>query len=161
MPQITVKSEVTYDVADYGTPMGIDEIRSLVSRSGSHFFDRDTMRFFKSRVDYAVYTGKDGWYFVTSEKHVSAYLHINEPRLYTVRCLRLENYDGTPGIELYELENFQHYRSLNTARTAARHAAKHGAKICSACRLRLVSDPARQHCAECEERERKHLAADR
>lgn len=31
--------------------MDIDEIRSLVSRSGSHFFDRDTMRFFKSRVD--------------------------------------------------------------------------------------------------------------
>lgn len=86
MPTITIVNSRTLDVPEYGKPMHPDELRDLVTRSGSHFFDRDTMRWFKSRLE-DVYAGPDGWYFVTSEKHEGPSIggrRINEPRLYTV-----------------------------------------------------------------------------
>lgn len=49
-------------------PMGTTEIQAAVKARGSHFFDRGTMRFFRSRVLSGVYKGPGGVYFVTSEQ---------------------------------------------------------------------------------------------
>lgn len=59
----------------------VDDIKTACAMNGSHFFDRDTMRFFRSRVLGDVYQGPGGIYFVTSEKYGDA-----SPRKYTVRC---------------------------------------------------------------------------
>jgi hypothetical protein len=50
------------------TTWTIDAIRSAMQASGSHWFDPDTMRFFKSRVLEPCYQGPGGVYFVTTEK---------------------------------------------------------------------------------------------
>jgi hypothetical protein len=48
-----------------------------------HFFDRDTMRFFKSRISDVVYNNDFAVYFVTSEQFVST--GYAKKRAYTVR----------------------------------------------------------------------------
>lgn len=46
----------------------INKIQDEMNRSGSHWWDRDSMRFFGTRVSEKVYQGSGGVYFVTSEK---------------------------------------------------------------------------------------------
>ncbi len=46
----------------------INKIQNEMNASGSHWWDRDTMRSFKCRVAEQVYEGPGGIYFVTSEK---------------------------------------------------------------------------------------------
>lgn len=46
----------------------INRIQSEMTASGSHWWDKDTMRFFGTRVSAQVYQGPGGVYFVTSEK---------------------------------------------------------------------------------------------
>ena len=49
----------------------VNQIVAYVESKGiSHFFDRDSMRFFKSRVQTGVY-GEHGQYFITSERSPS------------------------------------------------------------------------------------------
>jgi hypothetical protein len=55
----------------------MDEIREANRRSGGHWFSRDTMRFFNSRVSGQVIGGR---FFVSSERY-----DYNAPRLYTIR----------------------------------------------------------------------------
>lgn len=57
----------------------VNDIKSAVRASGSHFFDPGTMRTFGSRVLPNVFQGPGGVYFVTSEKCGDS------PRNYTVR----------------------------------------------------------------------------
>src|SRR5262245_25452245 len=141
MQTITKRTDYQFEIPDYGTHLDIDQLQEIVRRSGSHFFDADTMRFFRSRVDSDTFAGPDGWYFVTSEKHESAFLRINEPRLYTVRCLRVvRSSDGTNYLRLLELEGFQAFATLTRARTAARNAAKVARPTCADCHLRLSVD---------------------
>lgn len=151
MPTLTINGSRTLDVPEYGTPIDIDQLQELVSRSGSHFFDRDTMRFFRSRVDYMVYPGADGWYFVTSEKHVShtSYGTINEPRMYTVRRLSI---NAQPDLQLDEYEEFQHFKTLRGARACAERCTKSGTVKCPECKFRLVSALLIVPCAECVSR---------
>ena len=64
----------------------IDEIKDLNSEKGFHFFDKDTRRFFKSRVGGTVYGGR---YFITSEE-LTLFDDLyddprDEPRRWTVR----------------------------------------------------------------------------
>ena len=42
------------------------DLKQRVKECGSHYFDRDTMRFFNSKLE-GVYEGPNGAYFVTSE----------------------------------------------------------------------------------------------
>jgi hypothetical protein len=136
--------------------MDIDELIRLMKATGSHFFDKDTMRFFRSRVDYHVYAGVDGWYFVTSEKHVShtSFGSINEPRLYTVRRMSIAKCDnGSDNLYLYELEGFQQYRRLETARRRAKYYAEKSAALCPKCHLRLMLETQTEACSECASRD--------
>ena len=58
----------------------IEEIKQANRYAGQHWFDADTMRFFRSRVSDKVYPVKDGAYFVSSERFTD-----NSPRLHSVR----------------------------------------------------------------------------
>jgi hypothetical protein len=58
------------------TYQSIDQIKQANAAAGYHFFDADTLRFFRSRVSDRLYGGK---WFVTSECGPS------EVRAYTVR----------------------------------------------------------------------------
>jgi hypothetical protein len=49
-------------------PMSVTEIQAAAKARGSHFFDRETMRFFRSRILPEIYKGSGGVYFVTSEQ---------------------------------------------------------------------------------------------
>lgn len=162
MPQVTKHSSYQFDMPEYGTRIDMDQLKDYVTRSGSHFFDADTMRFFRSRPDWHVYPGPDGWYFVTSEKHVSHFAHINEPRKYTVRRLSFVERTSPDGpytdLILYELEQFQAYRTLTTARNRAKHYASTGSALCPQCSLRLMLDTQTTGCTECLEREERRRA---
>ena len=56
-----------------------------------HWFDRDTLRFFRSRISEEVYQGPGGVFFVSSEQFTSG--NYSEPRRYTVR--RFVETDGS------------------------------------------------------------------
>lgn len=80
------------------------EYRNRTKNNG-HFFDSDTMRFFKSRI--GAVRIKDGvWYFVTSEKppHGS--------RMYSVRKMELDGDINIIG-EFYSLTRYQANKLLN------------------------------------------------
>lgn len=145
MQQVTIRADrFTIDVPDYGSRLDADNLRTLVTRAGSHFFDRDAMRAFRSRMDDYTYAAPDGWYFVTSEKHVAhtSYASINEPRMYTVRFLDIHDND----LRLSELEAFQYFPTLQRARTAAKRAAQKPANWCLKCQYRLSTGV---QCHEC------------
>jgi hypothetical protein len=60
------------------------DIERASERAGSHFFDRDTKRFFRSRTLADAFHGTGGCYFVTSEQFVNSDGHKAE-RKFTVR----------------------------------------------------------------------------
>ena len=77
-----------------------------------HFFDRDTMRFFDSVVYPNVRTGKEHWYFVTSERY-----NQSTPRLFTVRRM------GTNGT-IDTVGEFQEFPTLGHALEVATEIAQ-------------------------------------
>lgn len=144
MTQVVTRT-ITTDVPEYGQTLSAHELRALVTRSGSHFFDRDTMRYFRSRMDGYTFAAPDGWYFVTSEQQDD-----HHARAYTVRFLTIKHDD----LNLYELNGFQEYATLSRARTVARRAARATAAWCTVCdyRLAVAAPPADQICSECQAR---------
>jgi hypothetical protein len=83
----------------------IEQIKT--ANAGHHFFDRDTMRFFRSRVSSRTYVGRDGRiYFVTSEQRRGA------ARRYTVRV----TIDGT---NINSVPEFQAFADARTAHAFA------------------------------------------
>lgn len=91
-----------------GPYSSMSQIKSRNDDAGNHFFDRDTLRFFRSRVSDELYAGR---MFVTSEQHTSSYG--NSPRLYTVRAARD---DGT----ICDVSGFQAFETLKQAKGLAR-----------------------------------------
>jgi hypothetical protein len=92
----------------------IPEIRLRNKEAGKHFFDRDTMNFFRSRVYEATY----GNYFVTSEQFVSVDGK-RDPRRFTVRRFNDDYSIDTVG-------EFQQHETLDDAMNEARRLAKLG-----------------------------------
>lgn len=89
----------------------MDEVRKAVTDGGSHWFDKNTMRFFRSRVSEALYGGQ---YFVSSEENPSG------ERRYTVRKVEWED-------DRYVINNvgdFHSYASRSGAHKAAQRAAR-------------------------------------
>lgn len=99
------------------TYLDTSELMDLVRQSGSHFFDTETMRAFKSKL-YDIYPTVDGWLFITSEKHESStsFGVINEPRRYTLRKLVVL----PDNLRIVEVSKFQQFTSLGAARAAAK-----------------------------------------
>ena len=66
----------------------IAELKAANKANGGHWFDADTMRFFKSRIESRIIAGNR---FVTSEQPPSG------PRMYSVRFFREDGSVGTVG----------------------------------------------------------------
>ena len=97
--------------------MTIDEIKRRNADRGHHFFDRSTMRFFRSRVGKWTLLGEDDKvYFVTSEQFIGSD-RIPHPRRFTVRAM---NPDG----EINTVGEFQAFPDLRSAKRAAVKIAK-------------------------------------
>jgi hypothetical protein len=64
--------------------MTMDAIKAANAKAGFYFFERATLRFFRSRIGQTVYEGPGGTYFVTSEQFVGSGGYA-APRAYTVR----------------------------------------------------------------------------
>lgn len=146
------------NVPAYGTHLYSRDLIEMVKRSGSHFFDADTMRFFESHL-HDVFAGPDGWYFITSEKHTGIGFNghaITEPRKYTVRRLAVS--DKRDDLDLTEYEGFQVYPTLQRARTVAKRLAETGATLCADCHCR-IHDKDESRCAECQERRDRQATA--
>lgn len=86
---------------------------------GRHFFDRDTLRFFRSKLPRVGYEGQGGVYFVTSEQFVGSN-RVASPRKYTVRKLEGEGRIETVG-KFNEMERAE-------AVALAKHYAGDGAQ---------------------------------
>ena len=88
----------------------INQVKRANKELGHHWFSRDTMRFFKSRVGTRVYKGK---YFISSEQFEcfgsSGHGYHIEPRKYTVR---IANEDGS----IDTVGEFQQFDTYNQAK---------------------------------------------
>jgi hypothetical protein len=91
------------------------DLQLAVKQSGSHFFDKDTMRFFRSRLAPDLEQCDRGILFITSEQYVSYEPYRVDPRRYTLHLLEVKE-NG----ELYigEVGEFQEHVSLRQARKA-------------------------------------------
>ncbi len=100
-----------------------DQIKEANRELGDHYFDRDTMRFFGSRVLSGVYGGR---YFVTSERDsgisINGERHAawNGQRRYSVR---LANPDGS----VDTVGDFGTFNTAAQARATAKRLAKQAA----------------------------------
>ncbi len=85
----------------------ISEVRAANAQLGHHWFDRDTLRFFHSRISTGVFGGR---YFVSSEKGPGM------ARRYSVR---IANDDGS----IDTVGDFQQDATLAQAKARARYLA--------------------------------------
>lgn len=92
-------------VEAYGPYHSIESMKKDNDAKGFHFFAKDTMRFFRSRVAPGVVHGR---VFITSEQ-----FDYQSPRLYTVRALKN---DGSTA----DLSGFQRFDTLRQARAYVR-----------------------------------------
>ncbi len=84
--------------------MTISEVKTIVTANGSHFFDKDTMKHWGTRIETSVF--KNGC-FVTSENDFWG-----TKRFYTVRRFN--------GKSIVTIGDFQQYKTKEAARDAAR-----------------------------------------
>ena len=88
--------------------MTISEVKATVIANGGHFFDRDTMKYWGTRIETGVF--KNGC-FVTSEDNYN-----KTKRLYTVCRFN--------GKSIGIIGDFQQYETKEAARKAARLYSK-------------------------------------
>ena len=93
----------------------MSEIERMYSPGiGRHWFDADTLRFFRCRLAQIGYQHVDGRvFFVSSEQQPRSMSGHTYPRLYTVRVL------SGPGGSIKDVGGFQAFK---TATTAAKYA---------------------------------------
>lgn len=91
----------------------IGDIERVNSRGGYHFFDADTLRFFKSRIQPHVTAHR---YFITSEKND------REPRRASIRCVMDNGSTETVG-------EFQQFASPAAAQKALDKALAAGIEV--------------------------------
>ncbi len=101
-----------------------DEIKRRAEKGSPHFFDKDTMRFFSSRVSELMWSEgelkdyqKSNIYFITSESDKGTVKHAGSARAYTVRIIDV---DG----DINALGKFQGFSSLGEARRAIKDAIR-------------------------------------
>ena len=105
-----------------------DEVRSRSDRKGGYFFDKDSMRFFSSRVSELMwqkggsndpsYKTKD-IYFITSEADRGYIKHSGSTRAFTIRKA---NADG----DIKTVSEFQEYPTLGEARKELKDIISNG-----------------------------------
>lgn len=103
------KHEIVEIVPAYGGFFTIAMMRRANKSAGFYFFERDTMRFFRSRVAPGTHHGR---VFITSEQ-----FDYQSPRKYTVRAIKD---DGTTA----DLSGFQAFETLAQARSYVKRLYK-------------------------------------
>ena len=88
------------------------DIRRNNKEAGYHFFDKDSMRFFNSRIETGLY--KDNT-FITSERY-----DYNYPREYTIR----RAVDG--GIKIETIGEFRQFETLEDAKIGRKNYEVYG-----------------------------------
>lgn len=106
----TIVSRET-EQAPYGAMFSTDAIARANREAGYHFFDADTLRFFRSRILPTVIGGR---LFITSEQRG---FDPSSGRGYTVR-------EFMPDASIEEISGFNEFDSSAAARRAAQRAAK-------------------------------------
>ena len=96
----------------------LDQVKRAAAMAGSHWFDRDSMRYFASRVSARVYPVRGGALFVSSEQFRGLY-EPSEQRRYTVRSCTADGRIETVG-------EFQQYATREAAHNAAKRLAANG-----------------------------------
>ncbi len=71
--------------------MTITEIKKQNREAGQHFFEKETMQFFDSRIESSPIRGHERSYFVTSEQFRGMGMCADGPRKYTVRVFDPRN----------------------------------------------------------------------
>lgn len=102
-------------------PLNISELKDMVKATGSHWFDRSTMKFFRTRILPTIYSGPGGVFFVSSEQRED-----HTPRRFTVR--RFDPKDG-------DISTFGEFNKLTrgAAMKEARRAAAANLPLCDHC----------------------------
>ena len=95
-------------------------IKEANKNAGKHFFEKETMRFFSSRILPTVYQGEGGMYFVTSEVDPSG------KKAYTVR-------EFIPDTKEINTVGEFHRLTRDQAKQIARIKSSLGEKACSYC----------------------------
>jgi hypothetical protein len=111
-------------VVPHGQTITVEQLRAISKGHGGHFFDAGSMRFFGSKVHGPVYTGADGWYFVTSEQREET-----ARRGYTVRKMDKEGDISEP--EGHEM-GFQRYDTARDALKVAQVYATQSVRLAAA-----------------------------
>jgi hypothetical protein len=99
------------DRQPHGAFFTVGQIKQANRDAGQHYFEPDTMRFFKSRVMDFVTGGR---FFVTSEQN-----GYNAPRMWSVR-------EAMPDGSIESYSEFQEYSSGAAAKRAAKQARRIG-----------------------------------
>ena len=89
-----------------------EELMDYATHHGSHFFDRDTLQFFSSRILETVVQNGQFVYFVTSEQFTDRAEGINGPRKYSIRCMEMHE-DGT--VNVNSVGQFQKFATSKEA----------------------------------------------
>ena len=98
-----------YNPPDGFNPTDIDDIKRANHAKGGHWFDRETLRFFRSRVLPTLYKGQGGIFFVSSEKCTHLYGK-PELRRFTVRQFHPADADVSTVGEFNKLSRAQAIR---------------------------------------------------
>lgn len=99
---------------------------SELERKNAHWFSEDNKRFFRSKWDsYALQNeGSIYAYFVSSEKHVSYFANINEPRKYTIRKFNMVTGNMDVNADKNPIFEFQYFDTKKQAEKALREYLK-------------------------------------
>ena len=89
-----------------------DEVRRRAEKGSPHFFDKDTMRFFSSRISELMWkdANRNIW-FITSEQDKGTTQHTGSVRAFTVRKI-------DEGGDINKVGDFQGHSTLSEARRA-------------------------------------------
>lgn len=90
---------------------------SELERLNTNWFSVGSKRFFKSLWDNYALKNEDSIYayFISSEKHVSYFANINEPRKYTIRKVNMRNGDFNTNIDDNSIFKFQAFKTKKMA----------------------------------------------
>jgi len=90
-----------------------EELVAVAKVTGSHFFDRLTMKGFKSKLEPRIFEAPEGVYFVTSERFVSVFTDYREPRKWTIRLFNLEG--DIRNVKINDGDGFQRFSNREQA----------------------------------------------
>ena len=102
----------------------LDDMKRTVAASGSHYFDRDAIRFFRGRTHSAA-VGLDLWagrFWVESRKYENAYSGDSAPREYQVAWVA--EYHNDQGERFLSIEKLGSFDNLPAARGWAKRLAE-------------------------------------